>query len=104
MAWDKVGKHATTIAYDYETDKQVLTFHSTQIVKWDSGEILLNSGGWETATTKTRMNQCSYQYGLGYRVYQKDWIWYVDYGDNEAIPFQDGMILDRQTKQVKNGD
>ena len=88
----RVGTHRPNIV-----ELQGLTsvvYHSTAVVQFDSDKIILNSGGWETATTKSRMNQASHQYGLGFEVYQVDFTWYVDY-KGETIPFTDGLILDR---------
>lgn len=57
----------------------VVTLHETDIVKVDRfGRITLNDGGYMTQTTRTRMNQVSEEYGLGFRVFQKNWEWYVE--------------------------
>jgi hypothetical protein len=60
---------------DYKTGKDNLRtqvwYHSTCVVEFDKDVIKLCTGGWRTATTKTRMNQASNQFGLGYSVYQK---------------------------------
>lgn len=42
--------------------------HQTEIVKFDASTIILNTGGWNTSTTRNRMNQTSNQFGLGFRV------------------------------------
>ena len=88
----RVGTHRTNIVMLQGLTSVV--YHSTAVVQFDSDKIILNSGGWETATTKSRMNQASHQYGLGFEVYQVDFTWYVDY-KGETIPFTDGLILDR---------
>ena len=69
-------------------------YHDTIVVSFDQEHIRLDSGGWLTNTTKTRMNQASNQFGLGYTVYQKDYQWFVEF-DNKTIPFKDGMVLSR---------
>ena len=89
---ERVGTHRTNIV-----TLQGLTsivYHSTAVVQFDNDKIILNSGGWDTATTKSRMNQASYQYSLGFDVYQVNFTWYVDY-KGETIPFADGLTLDR---------
>ena len=88
----RVGTHKTA-TYTLEGMTSIV-YHSTAVVQFNSDKIILNSGGWETATTKSRMNQASNQYGLGLEVYQVNFSWYVDYR-GETIPFEDGMILDR---------
>ena len=87
-----VGTHKTSIV-TLEGMTNVV-YHNTAVVQFNNDKIVLNSGGWDTRTTKTRMNQASSQYGLGFEVYQVNFSWYVDY-DGDTIPFTDGMILDR---------
>ena len=88
----RVGAHKTSIV-QLEGMTSVV-YHSTPVVQFNDKEIVLDSGGWETATTKSRMNQASNQYGLEFEVHQVNFSWYVDYR-GETIPFEDGMILDR---------
>ena len=52
-------------------------YHRTIVVKFDANEIILDTGGWRTVTTKLRMNQASNQFDLGYQVYQHDFNWFV---------------------------
>jgi len=88
----QVSKHNTTVFND--GIHTVIKFHYTDVVKFNHREIILNSNGYETYTTKTRMNQASNQYGLGFKVYQEDFIWYVKYQDF-TLKFEDGIKLDR---------
>jgi hypothetical protein len=53
--------------------------------------VVLNSGGWRTVTTKSRMNQASNQYDLGYQVYQHNFQWFVRTRHDGILPFVDGM-------------
>ena len=92
MAWNKVTPYNTKI--HLSSNDSSVVFHTTTIVKWNSSEIVLNSGGWDTSTTKTRMNQVSNQFNLGYNVYQENFKWSVVY-KNEILPFTDNMILKR---------
>lgn len=90
----EVGKVATSVFTDDDGYTKVV-YHSTVVVRWNELEILLNSNGWRTATTKTRMNQAAKQFRLDFDVYQQDFEWFVDIG-NEVIPFVDGMSFPRQ--------
>ncbi len=81
----RVGKTATKIRVNEQGETEIV-YHSTAVVVFNDEKITLNDGGWSTPTTKTRMNQVSNQYKLGYRVYSKDWLWYVDYC-GKTIPF-----------------
>ena len=89
---DQVGKVATVVFSD-ELGTHVL-YHNTQVVSFNQNTITLRSGGYETATTKTRMNQTANQYYLGFYVFQKDFDWFVDF-KGETLDFTDGMVLDR---------
>ncbi len=67
-------------------------YHSTEVVSVKrDGSIVLDTGGWKTATTKTRMNQASNQFGLGYHVYQENHAWYVRY-QGQTLPFDEDEI------------
>ena len=77
----KIGSTATTVRT--ENGYTIVRYHNTDVVKFNSDEIVLNTGGWKTNTTKARMNQTSNVYGLGYRVYQIKGTWYVDCLDEE---------------------
>jgi hypothetical protein len=89
---DKIGKGNTTVSTTYGITS--VLFHSTCVVVFSDKFIRLNSGGWRTNTTKVRMNQASNQFDLGFYVYQKKNIWYVD-SKGETLEFSDNMILFR---------
>jgi len=59
----------------------VVTYHGTDVaaaaIRNGLLRVILNPGGWFTATTKLRMNQFANQYDLPFSVYQKDHQWYV---------------------------
>jgi hypothetical protein len=82
-----------TKVYDEDGYTKV-RYHSTDVVKFNSDKIILDSGGWMTSTTKTRMNQTSNQFHLGYAVYQKGGHWFVRFKGGD-IPFHDNMELNR---------
>ncbi len=79
-------------------------FHATVIVVFhESGATVLDSGGWQTLTTKERMNRYLAP-GLG--LYQEKHVWYVSDRRPEFLPddadgwdkkfrvdFRDGMLI-----------
>ena len=85
-----IGNHKTSVIND--NNVLIVAYHNTPVVKVTDKEIILNTGGWYTATTKRRMNQASLSYGLGFAVSQVNFSWYVDY-KGEVIPFEDNMKL-----------
>lgn len=88
----QVGTVATSIFTEDGYTRVI--YHNTTVVRFNNTLIELNSGGWQTATTKTRMNQASNQFDLGYQVYQKDFTWFVDF-KGKAHTFSDGILLYR---------
>jgi len=40
------------------------------------------------------MNQASHQFCLGFGVFQKDFVWYVDTPQGDTVKYYDGMTID----------
>lgn len=82
---NRIGKTATKITkIESLTGKYVaVKYHDTNVVEFDDTTIRLNTGGWFTNTTKTRMNQTSNEFGLGYSVKQVKGSWICTYKGNE---------------------
>ena len=79
---------------------RMYSYHRTAVVVVrEDGTIRLDSGGWKTATTRTAMNQASHQDCLGFKVFQRDFEWFVSWQGHD-IEFKDGMIL----THVPHGD
>lgn len=93
----KIGSHKTCIFTD-ENNLTHVVYHSTQVVSFNSQYVILRTGGYLTSTTKSRMNQASNQFNLGFQVYQKNFEWFVKYGAF-TYNFKNGIcILDRAKK------
>jgi hypothetical protein len=86
----KVSGVATSIQTENGLTK--IVYHNTPVVSFNAKVIILNTGGWQTNTTKTRMNQTSHQFDLGFSVYQKDYYWFVEF-KGETLKFS-GNILE----------
>lgn len=50
-------------------------YHQTPVVEKEGNRYILNTGGYETKTTKRRINR---YLPSGYKLYQKDFTWYLD--------------------------
>lgn len=87
MNTNKIGKHKTTVKR--EGDMVTVRYWHTDVVTANllTGEVTLNTGGWQSVTTKARMNQTSAEYNMGFSVYQKDWQLFVRKSDGTEIPF-----------------
>jgi len=82
--------YKTKVIENNRGQKQVV-FHQTAVVTFDQKGITLDTGGWWTRTTKTRMNQASETFGLGFRVFQKMGEWFVAY-KKSVSPFSSRQI------------
>ena len=89
----KIGTVATTVKRENGTTR--VQYHRTVVVEFNDEKITLNSGGWRTNTTKTRMNQTANQFGLGFSVQQTKGVWYVHTDMHGTVPFTDGMTIKR---------
>jgi hypothetical protein len=87
-----IGTHKTKISRDDGVIR--VKYHNTDVVTYEPnrGTVTLNTGGYFTATTKKRMNQAAEHYGLGFKVKQVDWTWYVELENKELLTF-DGNTL-----------
>ena len=65
-----------------DQDVIALTYHRTNVVSWHvDGTITLRTGGWQTATTKARINDYS-----PHSVYQEFGLWYIR---PHGVPFDE---------------
>ena len=75
----------------------VIKLHNTYIASYfppnnlAHGRIELNSGGWQTATTKNRLNEWTPA-----RISQKNWAWTVHNSDGTTTDFVDRMTIPEQ--------
>jgi hypothetical protein len=68
-------------------------FYGKKIAEIGEGWIRLFDGGYQTATTKSRLNAILEENGLpGEKVFQKAGKWFVQY-QGAPIPFVDGMMM-----------
>ena len=59
-----------------------------------SMDLRIFDGGWQSNTTKSRLNALLEEFADSYKVIQKDFTWYVvDSYDNSRVPFWSGMTL-----------
>jgi len=68
--------------------------HGNKIAEVGEGFIVLMDGGWQSTTTKSRLNAILAENGLpGECVFQKNFEWNVRLTDGTTIPFFSGMRL-----------
>ena len=92
----------TSVSYNESTNCSSVYLHGHQIATFnhDTLALKLSSCGYETNTTKSRLNAILEEVKYGCRVFQKNFVWFVSY-NKETLMFWDGMILlNRQSLEV----
>ena len=92
----------TTVTYNDSTNCSSVYLHGHQIATLDhnTNAVKLSSCGYETVTTKSRLNAILDEVKYGCKVFQKQFDWFVSY-NNQTQSFFDGMILlDTQSLEV----
>jgi len=78
-----------------------IKLHNTVILLFFRDDsVVLDSGGWQTVTTKERMNR---YLPSGYSIYQEQSIWYLSHSDGR-VAFADGMRIGRDGKITGEGE
>ena len=74
--------------------------HNIATVDHSTNSVKVSSCGWQTVTTKSRLNAILSEVKYGCSVFQKQWNWYVSFR-GQTQDFMDGMILlDTQSLEV----
>ena len=92
----------TQVSYNETTNCSSVYLHGHQIATVDHNTqaVKLSSCGWQTNTTKSRLNAILEEVKYGCRVFQKNFDWFVSY-NNQTESFWDGMILlNRESLEV----
>ena len=80
----------TSVNHDSEGANVYL--HGYHIATVKDNSILLFDGGWQSNTTKSRLNALCYEFSYGARVFQKNFEWFVGY-KNVSEDFVNGFEL-----------
>ena len=85
----------TTVLYNEFTNCSQVLLHGHNIATLDHNTkaLKLSSCGYETVTTKSRLNAILEEIDYGCKVFQKQWNWYFRSNNNQTVDFVDGMIL-----------
>ena len=83
---------ATKATGQVQTLQFLTTIQQIAAVDHNLKAVKLSSCGYETVTTKSRLNAILDEVKYGCRVFQKNFDWFVSYNDQVAS-FWDGMIL-----------
>ena len=89
--WSKAN---TFVDYNSNTNCSTVVLHRTAIAVFDhsTNALKLNTGGWHSNTTKSRLNAILQELIVGASVFQRNFNWFLVY-NNQIHDFNDGMIL-----------
>ena len=84
----------TRVEFNDSTNCSSVFLHGHQIATFDHNlkAVKLSSCGWQTVTTKSRLNAILDEVKWGAKVAQVNWKWFVSF-NNQVVDFVDGMIL-----------
>jgi len=90
-------KDNTTVTFDAETGESKVYLHGNHIADVGDNYIRLFDGGWQSNTTKSRLNAILSEHGeAGDCVFQKNFDWFVNMNTAQGIstvPFFSSMRL-----------
>ena len=84
----------TRVEYNNSTNCSSIYLHGHQIATFDHNlkAVKLSSCGYETVTTKSRLNAILEECMCGAKVYQRKFEWFFS-KCNQTVDFIDGMII-----------
>ena len=83
----------THLINDAGQKEAIIKLHGNHIATVMNDTMLLFDGGWQSNTTKSRLNALCYEFATGYKVFQKNWDWFVADFHGNAKDFADGFEL-----------
>ena len=87
------GSNTTVRSFKESVD---VYLHGNHIASLDTAThaLTLKDGGWQSNTTKSRLNALLDEFVPDTGIFQKNWTWYLsDRLTGTAIPFQSGMTV-----------
>lgn len=66
--------------------------HGNLIAEIGDTFVKLSDGGWQSNTTKSRLNAILTEHGAGERIFQKNWTWFISTKEGD-LEFESGMVL-----------
>ena len=87
----------TAVTFDFDSGVSEVFLHGNKIAEVGDTFIRLFDGGWQTNTTKSRLNAILSEHGeMGDRVFQSNFDWFVSMNTTQGIttvPFFSSMRL-----------
>ena len=89
------GSNTTVFTTDDGLESTVFLHGNHIATFWhDTRQLQLKDGGWQSNTTKSRLNALLSEFKPGFGVFQKNWQWFVsDRLNNKVFPFISGGLI-----------
>ena len=81
----------TSVVID-DNNAAYVYLHGNHIATIDNDNVTLFDGGWQSNTTKSRLNAILHEFAYGVGVFQKNWEWFVC-NNNKTEDFTNGMEI-----------
>lgn len=84
----------TTVSFNEESGTSIVRLHGNKIAEIDDSSMTIFDGGWQSTTTKSRLNALINEFcnGVTDGVFQKNYQWFIK--DNNVIrEFNNGYIF-----------
>ena len=78
------------------TTEMDVFLHGNHIASLDTAtnQLTIKDGGWQSVTTKSRLNALLDEFVPSAGIFQKDWVWYLsDRLSGSVVPFVSGMTV-----------
>ena len=82
----------TTVMINENNNKARVFLHGNLIAEVCNEFVAIFDGGWQTVTTKSRLNALLAEFRPKVRVFQKDFVWFIKHGNNNFV-FQSGSLV-----------
>jgi len=82
----------TTVMINENNNKARVFLHGNLIAEVCNEFVAIFDGGWQSNTTKSRLNALLTEFRPQAGVFQKDWTWFIRHG-NSVFPFKSGSLV-----------
>ena len=86
------GGNTAVIVDSKNADLVEVFLHGNRIAQVCSEFVAIFDGGWQSNTTKSRLNALCNEFRPQAGVFQKDWTWFIRHG-NSVFPFISGSLI-----------
>ena len=92
IAW---SNNNTLTTFDNTIENCFVYLHGNHIAtyNYEDKELTLFDGGWQSNTTKSRLNALCNEFATGFSVFQKNWDWFISDYQKTVVDFTDGITV-----------